>query len=311
MGRITDEQLDILRQKGFVLVRNFLNPEELKEAQDGLWESGIIKPEEYFAKGNEARRERMKKRGPFGGLQLFPFNSLALNKLLVHPDLIDACERFLGGKVRLTLGHVMSKYSGAANYKQPLHRDYGNHTLVVPRADREYDEVTTFLYLSDVTVANGATALVPRTASDESVPLAYTNTAVRLSNEEHTRLKNLEERAEGPAGSLLLYTYDVFHRGTNFDTPNASRFMSLAGYCRRDCTWIGKHINWGDTGLHPETMKLMPALTPKQRECMDFPEIHHRYWNLQTIQDVQTRYPTMDMSPYLNALKEKQSAAKL
>jgi hypothetical protein len=36
---------------------------------------------------------------------------------------------------RLSLYKVelWAKYSGAANYDQPLHRDFGNHTLVVPR----------------------------------------------------------------------------------------------------------------------------------------------------------------------------------
>jgi hypothetical protein len=32
----------------------------------------------------------------------------------------------------------------------------------------------------------------------------------------------VERLAEGPAGALLLYSYDVFHRGVQFTTPGAS-----------------------------------------------------------------------------------------
>ena len=204
-----------------MVVRDFLNADELREAQAGLWESGLQRPEEFFAESNAEGREKFRK-GPRFFADTFPFASLALNKLLLHPDLIDACERFLGADVRLTIGHMMSKYAGVGkdsewdpDYDQRFHRDYGNHTLVVPRADRQYDEVTTFLYLSDVTRANGATALVPRKVSDNRIPLGYnaqqgaikSNRPV-IPEDEYARLQQAEERAEGPAGSLLLYTYD-------------------------------------------------------------------------------------------------------
>ena len=56
----------------------------------------------------------------------------------------------------------------------------------MPRADRQYDEVTTFLYLSDVTRENGATALVPRKVSDNLIPLGHTR--VQGDTGEHGRL---------------------------------------------------------------------------------------------------------------------------
>ena len=80
--------------------------------------------------------------------------------------------------------------------------------------------------------------------------------------------------------------------------------MSLAGYCRRDAPWIGKHLNWGAHGLSPEVNKLVTVLTPAQRECLDFPAAGHDYWNEQTIGDVQLRYPEMDMEPYRRGLRQ-------
>lgn len=310
--RVSDGQLGELRSRGWVVVPNFLEPEELREAQEGLWESGLQRPEAFFDPSNAEERAKFRN-GPRFFADSFPFRSLALNKLLLHPNLIDACERFLGGSVRLTIGHTMSKYASTGkgtewdpDYDQRFHRDYGNHTLVVPRADRQYDQVTTFIYLSDVTRANGATALVPRTVTENNsaLPLAYNyqggpkGSPTAMPEEEYAKLQAAEERAEGPAGSLLLYTYDVFHRGTAFDTPGASRFASLAGYRRHDAPWVGKHINWGAHALNPEVVKLVTDLSPRQRECLEFPAVGHPYWNEQTIEDVGLRYAGMDMEPY-------------
>ena len=48
----------------------------------------------------------------------------------------------------------------------------------------------------------------------------------------------------------------------------------------------------------------MTVLTPAQRECLDFPAAGHDYWNEQTIDDVQLRYPEMDMEPYRRGLRQ-------
>ena len=35
---------------------------------------------------------------------------------------------------------LWAKYAGAFDYDQPLHRDYGSHSLVVPRHDGRYQQ---------------------------------------------------------------------------------------------------------------------------------------------------------------------------
>ena len=59
-------------------------------------------------------------------------------------------------------GELWAKYGGATDYDQHHHRDFGNHTLVVPSIQRQWMQVTTFTYLCDVDEHNGAPAAVPK-----------------------------------------------------------------------------------------------------------------------------------------------------
>ena len=80
----------------------------------------------------------------------------------MHPDLVDAAERYLRTtELHLYKVELWAKYAGAVDYDQPLHRDYGSHSLVVPRAEPRYQQLTTFVYLSDVTEEDGPTRIVP------------------------------------------------------------------------------------------------------------------------------------------------------
>ena len=98
----------------------------------------------------------------FAGVEEFPYRSWDLNRLAVHPDLVDMAERYLQtAELHLYKVELWAKYAGAVNYDQPLHRDYGSHSLVVPRPEARYQQLTTFIFLSDVTEEDGPTHIVP------------------------------------------------------------------------------------------------------------------------------------------------------
>ena len=49
--------------------------------------------------------------------------------------------------------------------------------------------------------------------------------------------------------------------------------------------------------LYP--LRLRPSLHhARQRDLFGFPPVGSEYWNAQTLRDVQTRYPEMDLAPY-------------
>ena len=291
--RVPDSALDEVRTQGFTVVEGFLGADELAAAQDALW-LDFPEPDAYFA---DPGAHEVFARSQFAGLRLFPFRGWAINRLAFHADLVDAVERYLGSAdLQLYKVELWGKYAGAVDYEQPLHRDFGNHSLVVPRADGWGTQITTFILLSDVTEADGPTRVVPvqHTTHLPFVPDergAWTFSLPRGSLAEH------EVAITGPAGTLFVYRTDVMHRGSDFTAPQRSRFALLADYQVRGPTWAGK-MAWPDHALKPSFVEAMARATVRERDLFGFPRPGDPYWNAQTLTDVGRRYPIMDMTPY-------------
>ncbi len=230
--RIADASLDEVRDRGFCLVEGFLSPDELTAAREALW-LHYPRPEEYFA---DPSRFPDYAGDQFGGVLEFPYRSWSLNHLAFHPDLVDAAERYLGTTdLHLYKVELWAKYAGAADYSQPLHRDYGSHSLVVPRLDGCFEQLTTFIFLSDVTADDGPTRIVPFEGG-RHVP--FTPLYLPFGD-----LEEQEVAAVGPAGSLLVYRTEILHRGSNITGAGASRFSILTDFQVRGTTWGGK-MSW-------------------------------------------------------------------
>ncbi len=280
-----DAALDEVRERGFALVEGFLAPDELTAAQDALW-LHFPRPEEYFVDPSAHARYAA---GPFAGVEEFPYRSWDLNRLAFHPDLVDAAERYLGTpELHLYKVELWAKYSGAADYDQPLHRDYGSHSLVVPRDDGTYQQITTFIFLSDVTEGDGPTRIVP---SEDGRDVPYTPLYLPFG-----ALADSEVAATGPAGSLLVYRTDILHRGSNITGTARARFSLLADYQARGTTWRGK-MSWPKDSPQ-RWAKLIPQCSVRERDLFGFPRAGDDYWNDQTRGDVAARYPGIDMTPY-------------
>jgi Phytanoyl-CoA dioxygenase (PhyH) len=287
--RVPDSALDEIRDRGFTILEGFLTPDELAAAQRALW-LHFPTPEAYFA---EPAAHGKYTTSQFAGVEEFPYRSWDLNRLAFHPDLVDAAERFLATTdLHLYKVELWAKYAGAVNYEQPLHRDYGSHSLVVPRADHTYQQLTTFTYLSDVDADDGPTRIVPLDAGKD-VP--YTPLYLEFG-----ALADAEVAATAPAGSLLAYRTDILHRGSDFVGPGRARFSILADYQRRGMTWAGK-MAWPKQAPQ-RWAKLIPECTVRERDLFGFPRPGDPYWNDQTLRDVADRYPGIDMAPYRDAV---------
>ena len=284
MSRIDDATLDAVRRRGFACVPGFLDAGRLAAARDALW-AIFPRPEDYFA--DPAAHAKFGK-SQFAGIRYLPYDDLALDLLPVDLELVDAAERFLGGPdIDLYKVELWAKYAGAIDYDQPHHRDYGNHTLVVPCRDRP--QLTTILLLSDVGEHDGATRAVPLEHSDH---LPFTPMIL-----EPGALRAHEEALTGAAGTLILYQTHVFHRGANFTRADASRFILMADFKRRGDAWTGK-MAWPDQAIRNGWSAAMAAMTVRQRDLFGFPPPGSDYWTPETLAGVQARYPGMDMSAY-------------
>ena len=208
----------------------------------------------------------------------------------IKADLAQAAERFLQTReIDCYKIELWAKYSGAIDYDQVHHRDYENHTIVVPRADQIMPQMTCFILLSDVTELDGPTKAVP-IEKTRHIPLGVTRTEMGEFLED-------EVAVTGPAGSILIYKTDVFHRGSNFAAPGRSRFVMPIDFKKRGWRWQGK-LAWPDRALFPGWKEAMVKMTPRQRDLFGWPPIGSEYWNAQTLRDVQTRYPDLDLAPY-------------
>ena len=285
---VSDAHLDAVRQRGYTLIEGFLDPEILRAAQAALWDV-FPTPSTYFAAPD---RYAELHRSQFSGLRLFPYSNWALNRLPVLPDLVDAAQRLCGTTdLDLYKVELWAKYAGAIDYDQPHHRDYGNHSLVVPQRAGRHVQMTTFILLSDVTLADGPTKVVPL-ADGRDVPLVPRQLPMG-------EMFDREVAVTGPAGSLFIYRTDVLHRGSNFTAPERSRFALLADFQPRGTAWNGK-MAWPNHSLSSHWVEAMTRMTPRERALFGFPLPGDAYWDAQTRRDVGLRYPEMDMTPYDN-----------
>ena len=230
----------------------------------------------------------------FAGVEEFPYRSWDLNRLAVHTDLVEAAERYLEtAELHLYKVELWAKYAGAVNYDQPLHRDYGSHSLVVPRPEPRYQQLTTFIFLSDVTEADGPTRIVPY---EDGKDVAYTPLYLPFGS-----LADAEVPCTGPAGTLLVYRTDILHRGSEMTGPGRSRFSILADFQVRGTTWGGK-MAWPKQS--PERWsRFLPRCTVRQRDLFGFPRPGDRYWSEETLRGVAARYPGIDLGPYRDAVE--------
>ena len=284
--RVPDRSIDELREQGYTVVEAFLGDDELAAAQEALW-LHYPRPEEYFA--DPSAHERYG-RSQFAGLRMGPWRSWDLNRLAFHPDLVDFAERFLGSAdLHLYKTELWAKYSGAVDYDQPHHRDFGNHTIVVPSRRDPMRQMTSFLLLSDVTEEDGPTKVVPfALGADRPYWPAL---------QEPGDLTDVEVSVTGPAGSLFTYRTDIFHRGSQMTGTGRARFVLLADYEVWGSRWTGK-MAWPDHALNRDWIEMIERATPRERLLFGFPAPGDPYWDDQTLADTQARYPRADLTPY-------------
>lgn len=293
--RVTDSALKKLDTQGFVVVPGFLNEDELADARDGLWKV-FPRPTAYHA---DPKAHPTFSKSQFAGLRNFPVASWELNRIAFHPDLVDAAERYLGSTdLDLYKVEMWGKYSGAIDYDQKHHRDFGNHSLVVPKADGAYRQLTTFILLSDVTEKDGPTAVVPlKYSRGISMVPADRDARFGFALSDDSAFRDVEVLVTGPAGTLFMYRTDIFHRATTFRGKKRSRFVVLSDFQVRGPSWTGK-IAWPNQALSPHWVEAMERASVRERNLFGFPPPGHPYWDAQTVCDVGLRYPGMDMTPY-------------
>jgi Phytanoyl-CoA dioxygenase (PhyH) len=227
----------------------------------------------------------------------FPFRSSSLNALVLGEIVMDCAQELLGtSDVRLYLALASAKYAGQpSDFNQLFHTDYPNHTLTVPQSGRRCDQVEMFLYLSDVSRDNGATCFVSRQRT-LGVPIERHT----LGFDEYPDLYDDPIDASAPAGSIVVYRPDVYHRSVDFSDPARVRFMLHAAFRPADMDW-GGYQAWPIKGYAPEWHSFVTRANPRQLTALGFPPPGHPFWTDEALEGVGRRYPGLDLGPWYRA----------
>jgi hypothetical protein len=295
--RVPDRCLTELRERGYLVFEGFLGADELAAAQEALW-LHYPTPEQYFA---DPAAHVWLAASQFAGIIRAPWRSWDLNRLAFHPDLLDLAERFLGSAdLRLYESELWAKYAGVVDYDQSHHRDFGNHSLVVPKRSDPATQIETMILLSDVGEEDGPTKVVPLSVG-ASVPY-WPNTLDETIDFVADYLPagafaDEEVSVTGAAGTLFAYRTDILHRGSRMTSERSARFTMLADYDVWGPRWTGR-VSWAQDSLTPDWRELIERATPRERSVFGFPAPGDAYWDEQTLADTRARYPRADMTPY-------------
>ena len=298
-ARFSPAHLDTWRRDGVVLIPEFFTQGEVAAVTEDF--------RQVFDRGGADEAMVKRKDGELGrfnpaqftGVQSVPVDcSPVLNLMGVHPALIDFAKQAMQtDDVYLYQCQAWGKFTGEADYDQPFHCDYVNHTLTGPSDDETQNSVTFILIFSDVTEAHGPTHYVTR---PDAAKIAGPEGTLSGDPALQAALRPYERSAAAPAGSLFVYGIDIYHRGTNLTAPGGHRYVMTVCFKSAKNNAIN-FVAWPFTHTKP-WKRIFDHATPEQLACFGVQRPGDPFWNPTTIARAQTRYPDWDMTPWREAL---------
>lgn len=292
MARFTPEHVKRLHTDGYIVVEDFMTDDERAAVAADL--------AHYFPTWAELTREPARwpdidRTGD--GVAELPFKGRALNDMSTHPELVAFARDALDQEqVFLTQSICWAKYAGRADFSQPLHLDWHDNSLVMPRSDGAFGQLHMILYYSDVVPGGAPTAVVPL-ADGADRPLVPWG----RSRDADPQLYEREQPLHVPAGALLCFTGRTFHRGSGFTGTEGARFTHHLAWRGAGFEWMSWR-GWAQYADQLPMVRWLPRASVEQRTVLGFPPPGHPYWNAESIDLVAARYPRMDMTPYREAV---------
>ena len=290
-------------EDGFAILPGLIPEDELKPA---LRELHLMFPSaEGFHDGSDPRRERFLG-DEFAGIDSFPFASTEVSLLAVHPRLVELAQTLLAEQdLRIYGAEAWAKYTGAADYDQNLHRDYLNHTILVPSDDPGCQQVEMFVYLTDVPEELGPPHMLSRSHTGDlpARPNWYPRADVAdsesgyVATEGRPDLYAAEVSGAGPAGTVIAFETGTFHRGTQLTAPRGARYSMQV--CYRPAA-----VHWGDRlagavhSFEPTWGRFVERAMPRQLQLFGFPPPGHPFWTPRALTGMAQRYPGLDLTPW-------------
>jgi hypothetical protein len=297
-----DDAARAWRSDGFVILPGFLPADELRPVAGEL--DRVFPSADGFHDATDPRRERFVG-DEFAGIDTFPFASVELSLLAVHDRVLDLAEALLGDRdLHIYAAEAWAKYTGACDYDQDLHRDYLNHTLLVPSPTEGCRQVEMFVFLSDVPEELGPPHLVSRQHTADLPPVP--NWFLRPGRASDWRFDDASGSAQlyaaevsgaGPAGTVIAFEPGTVHRGTQLTAPRGARYSMHLGFRPQDLHW-GQRVGWATRSFSDEWVDFVGRATPRQLQAFGFPPPGHPFWTPETLAGLALRYPALDLSAW-------------
>jgi hypothetical protein len=309
--RFSDADVETWEREGICVLQNFFTPEECAAVRsdfDTVF-GRADGAEEGLAKRKEGELGRFHP-SQFKTLESIPLDcSPALNLIGLHPGLMAFARAALRTRaVQLYQCQAWAKFTGDADYDQPFHCDFVNHTLTVPSETPMKNSVTIFCYFTDVTDAHGATHYLTRSDSRRVAgPEATLNRDPEYQKSLQSELQKYARSSASPAGAAIAYTPDVYHRATNLTAPGGRRYAVMACYKASGDESIG-FTAWPFHHVRPWE-NIFEHATPEQLACLGVQPPGDPFWTETTLARAQSRYPRWDLGPYRQGLVAHRSGA--
>jgi hypothetical protein len=308
--RFTAADVEVWERDGVTLLHDVFTPEECAAVRADF---DVV----FDRTGAEQAMDR-KKAGEIGKFNPHQFKTLevvplecspALNLIGVHPALVAFAKAALRtDAVHIYQCQAWAKFTGDADYDQPFHCDFVNHTLTVPSEDTRKNSVTIFSYFTDVTDAHGATHYVTRPDAEKVAgPEASLDTDPEHQAKLQAALMGFSRSSASKAGTAIAYTTDVYHRGTNLTAPGGHRYAVMACFKKAGDDSIGFNA-WPFHHTKPWA-RIFDHASPEQLACFGVQRPGDPFWTETTIARTQARYPGWNARPYRAALSTAQARA--
>ena len=246
---LTKEQEHQWRENGYCIVNNLIDQDIINNSYDFMLN--------YYNNKNICT--------DFGSNNHeleFPTNTI-LDKLYIHENIIKSVQQLLKtDEILLTQADAWSKSGNninRTNGNQRMHMDYGNHTFLHTSDWYAPECVAMIIYLSDIKITGGGTAIVKRLSNDDE---AYQEPYINMPGQAKNSFYNDKDEAENyfknnniqiynfrnklyerefitqpSIGDILFYRLDTWHRGTPV-FPNKIRNVINLVWKKKECYWI-------------------------------------------------------------------------
>ena len=113
-------------------------------------------------------------------------------------------------------------------------------------------------------------------------------------------LYEAEVSASGPAGSLMAYRSDVWHRGVDLP-PDTERHLLILAFRPAGVEWID-YDPLPPLVINGDFQRFAATCTPDQLSVLGIPRPGHPYWTEAMVAAFAVQYPALDVTPWRDAL---------